>query len=121
MYVDTSYSKQWGKTYCRHLLRESYREKGKVKHRTLANLSHCTEEEIAAIKLALKYKGNLIELGTLEDIDTKQGMRVGAIFTLNAIAERIGFSCEIVVGAERMADVKPAKVKTRESIVIMKK
>ena len=56
MYVDTSYSTQRGKTYCRHLLRESYREKGKVKHRTLANLSRCNEEEIAAIKLALKHK-----------------------------------------------------------------
>ncbi|MBI5222976.1 hypothetical protein HY990_00995 [Candidatus Micrarchaeota archaeon] len=38
------------------------------------------------------------------------------------MAERIGFSqVEIVVGAERIADVRPAKVKTRESIVIMRK
>ena len=90
MYVDTSYSNQRGRTYCRHLLRESYREAGKVKHRTLANLSHCTEEEIAAIKLALKHKSNLAELGTIEDVKTKQGMRIGAVFTLNALAERIG-------------------------------
>jgi transposase len=92
MYVDTSYSTQRGKTYCRHLLRESYREKGQVKHRTLAKLSHCTEEEIAAIKLALKHKGNLAQLGTSEDVKTKQGMRIGAVFTVNAIAERIGLS-----------------------------
>jgi transposase len=90
MYVDTSYSTQRGKTYCRHLLRESYREKGTVKHRTLANLSHCSEEEIAAIKLALKHKGNLSELGTLEDIEAKQGMRIGAVYTLNALCERMG-------------------------------
>ena len=90
MYVDTSYSNQRGRTYCRHLLRESYREDGKVKHRTLANLSHCTEEEIVAIKLALKHKSNLAELGTIEDVKTKQGMRIGAVFTLNALAERIG-------------------------------
>jgi thioester reductase-like protein len=38
------------------------------------------------------------------------------------MGQRIGFSdVEIVVGAERIADVKPAKVKTRESIVIMRK
>jgi transposase len=92
MYVDTSYSTQRGRTYCRHLLRESYRDKGKVKHRTLANLSHCSEEEIAAIKLALKHKGNLAELGTVEDVGTKQGMRIGAVFTLNLLAERIGLS-----------------------------
>ena len=90
MYVDTSHSTQRGKTYRRHLLRESFRENGKVKHRTLANLSHCTEDEIAAIKLALKHKGNLAELGTIEDIDAKQGMRIGAVFTLNVLAERIG-------------------------------
>ncbi len=35
---------------------------------------------------------------------------------------RLGFSdAEIVVGAERIADVKPQKVKTRESVVIMRK
>jgi methylase of polypeptide subunit release factors len=38
------------------------------------------------------------------------------------MAERIGFNnVEIVVGAERIADVRPAKVKTRESIVVMRK
>jgi len=92
MYVDTSYSTQLGKTYCRHLLRESYRESGTVKHRTLANLSHCSSEEIAAIKLALKHKGNLTVLGSLEDIETKQGLRIGAVFTVNVLAERIGLS-----------------------------
>ncbi len=38
------------------------------------------------------------------------------------MALRIGFSdVEIVVGAERIADVKPQKVRTRESVVIMRK
>jgi len=38
------------------------------------------------------------------------------------MAQRIGFSdVEIVVGAERIADVRPAKVKTRESVVILRK
>ena len=90
MYVDTSYSTQRGKTYCRHLLRESYRDKGKVNHRTLAKLSHCTDEEIAAIKLALKHKGNLSVLGTAEDIKTKQGTRIGVVYTVNVLSERIG-------------------------------
>jgi len=48
MYVDSS--KSHGK-YTRSLLRENYRECGKVKHRTIANLSHCSVEEIDAIKL----------------------------------------------------------------------
>jgi DNA modification methylase len=38
------------------------------------------------------------------------------------MAERIGFSeTGIVVGAERIADVKPHRVRTRESIVVMRK
>jgi tRNA G10 N-methylase Trm11 len=40
---------------------------------------------------------------------------------LGEIAERIGFNCEIVVGAQRIADVKPQKIKTRESVVVMRK
>jgi len=38
------------------------------------------------------------------------------------MAKRLGFSdAQIIVGAERTADVKPAKVRTRESIVLLKK
>jgi Transposase DDE domain len=38
------------------LLRESYRENGKVKSRTLANLTHVPQEGIEALRLALKLK-----------------------------------------------------------------
>lgn len=92
MYVDTAYSTQRGKRYPRHLLRESFRENGKVKHRTLANLSHCTSEEIAALKLALKHKGNLASLGSITEVKTKQGMRIGAVLYLKVMAERIGLA-----------------------------
>ena len=50
MYVDTSHITRGGKTYTRHLLRESYRAHGKVLHRTIANVSHCSEAEIEAIQ-----------------------------------------------------------------------
>jgi len=92
MYVDTAYSTQRGKTYCRHLLRESFRENGRVKHRTLTNLSHCADEEIAALKLALKHKGNLANLGSIEGIKVKEGMRIGAAFCLKVMAERVGLT-----------------------------
>ena len=92
MFVDTAFSTQRGKSYPRHLLRESFREGGKVKHRTLTNLSHCTEDEIAAMKLALKHKGNLTQLVSIEEIGTRQGRRVGAVWCLNMVAERIGLT-----------------------------
>ncbi|MFQ5493740.1 MAG: IS1634 family transposase, partial [Candidatus Dojkabacteria bacterium] len=86
-----SYPKKSKKIYQSILLRESYRENGKVKKRTIANLSHCKPEEIAAIKLALKHKDNLSELGSLkEGVTLQEGLSVGAIWTVYQIAKRIG-------------------------------
>ena len=59
MYVDSSPTTINGKTYWRHLLRKSYREGGKVKHHTVANISKCSPEEIEAIRLALRHKKDL--------------------------------------------------------------
>ena len=79
------------KIYQSVLLRESYREGGKVKKRTIANLSHCKPEEIAAIKLALKYKDNLSEVGSLkESVELQEGLSVGAIWTLYQTAKQLG-------------------------------
>ena len=90
MYIDTTTSKRGSKVYVRHLLRSSYREDGKVKHTTIANLSSCSDDEIAALKLALKHKGKLTSLASLDDIETSLGKRIGAVWTLNTIAERLG-------------------------------
>jgi hypothetical protein len=67
MYIDISTITKNGRTYKRVLLRESYRENGKVKKRTIANLSACSDQEVEAIKLALEHKDNLAELGCIRD------------------------------------------------------
>src|SRR5215510_11063611 len=91
MYVDTSHITRGGKTYTRHLLRESYRANGKVLHRTIANLSHCSAAEIEAIRLALRHKQDLENLGTVQDAVTlKQGLSFGAVWTLYHVARRLG-------------------------------
>lgn len=91
MYVDTSTLRRNGKTYTRHLLRESYRENGKVKHRTLANLSHCSPKEVEAIRLALRYKGHLTELGRLQNsVEMQQGPSVGALWVVYQMARKLG-------------------------------
>ncbi len=92
MYVDTSTVRTaTGKSYTRHLLRESYREEGKVKHRTIANLSSCTPEEIAAIRLALGHKHHLAKLVNLkDDLRLEQGLSVGAVWTVFSVAKRLG-------------------------------
>jgi len=55
-------------------LREGHREGGKVKHRTLANLSHCSDEEIEAIRIALKGKKQIV-YGLLTDRKTHVATR----------------------------------------------
>ena len=91
MYVDSSKSKQNGRTYTRHLLRESYRHGKKIKHRTIANISRCSEEEIAAIRLALRHKKNLSELIEKgKSFSQKQGLSIGAVWLVYYIARQLG-------------------------------
>lgn len=91
MYVDTSILKRHGQTYVRHLLRESYREQGRVLHRTIANLSQCSAHEVEAIRLALRHKHQLSELGVAhESIALEQGSSIGAVWVLNAVAKKLG-------------------------------
>jgi hypothetical protein len=91
MYVDTSHITRGGKTYTRHLLRESYRAHGKVLHRTIANVSQCSAAEIAALRLALRHKEALEHLGTIQDaITLKQGLSFGAVWTVYQVARRLG-------------------------------
>jgi hypothetical protein len=87
MYVDSCHT---GK-YTRHLLRESYRDKGAVKHRTLANISHCSAAEVEAIRLALKHKHDLAALGAIStSISLRQGLSVGAVWLVFEVAKRLG-------------------------------
>lgn len=100
MYVDTSTVQQKGKTYTRHLLRESYREDGKVRHRTIANFSGCSDQEVEAIKLALRHKENLKELVSLkESLELRKGPSIGAVWPLYCLAREL--KIEEVLGTGR--------------------
>jgi transposase len=91
MYVDISTIRRNGKSYTRSLLRQSYREAGKVKHRTLANLSACSRGEIDAICLALRHKHDLTPLGAVQDqLSLHQGLSVGALWLVRDIAQQLG-------------------------------
>ncbi len=94
MYVDRSTVRsQSGKSYTRHLLRESYRENGKVKHRTIANLSKCKPQEIEAIRLALRHKADLTQLGGAgKDVQLEQGLSIGAVWTVHQVARELGIA-----------------------------
>lgn len=92
MYIDSSTIKKNGKSYTRHLLRTSFREKGKVKHKTVANLSSCSVDEIEAIKLALKHKSDLSSIGSKKDIQAVLGKRFGAVWLISVLANRLGIT-----------------------------
>lgn len=90
MYVDISTSQ--GK-YKRCLLRESFRQDGKVKHRTVANISSCSEEEIEAIRLALRHKKDLSAVVSIDkSISLHQGLSVGAVWLLDDLARQLGIT-----------------------------
>ena len=89
MHIDSSTIRSNGKTYTRHLLRTSYREDGKVKHETIANLSHYSGPEIEAVRLVLKNKDRLPELGLASDVKVKDDKRFGAVWCLYQLAERL--------------------------------
>jgi transposase len=91
MYIDVSKSIQNGKTYYRYLLRESYRENGKVKQRTVGNISHCSQEEIEALRFALKHKKNITDiLKKGKEIHSYQGLSIGAVSSLYRMAQDLG-------------------------------
>ena len=81
------------------LLRESFRKDGKVHTRTIANFTHCNPGEVAAMRLALKHKNELAVLKSLNDIELKQGMSVGAVWLLYHISQRLGI--EKALGKDR--------------------
>jgi Transposase DDE domain len=93
-----------GKIYQSIYLRESYREGHSVRKRNIANLTHCDPQEIAAIELALQFKGNLAALGSLDKIQLSQGPSVGAVWVIVETARRLGIDQGLLGGfAGRLA------------------
>jgi hypothetical protein len=101
MYLDRSQTTVNGKTYHRVLLRQSFRQDGKVKHRTVANLSACSPEELQAIELAFQHKHDLNSLQPSDPgpLHLRQGLCFGAVWALHQLAQRLGLTQAL--GAER--------------------
>ena len=97
MHLDFASKKVSGKVYQRVLLRTSYREGNKTKHRTIANLSSCSNEEIKAIRFALKHKHELPKLSSgVNSLNRdEQGPNIGAVYALQELAKRIGLTAAL--------------------------
>jgi len=96
MYLDVSTVQHNGRTYQRVLLRESYRDQGQVKKRTLANLSGCSDHEIEALQLALRHQQDLAQLGSLEEqMVLQQSASIGAVWLVYTLARRLGITAAL--------------------------
>ena len=88
MYIESIKKQQGSKIYHSVLLRESYRdENGKVKHRTIANLSKIPAEHILQLKMSIKGRKGCIELDDLQNGSTRE---YGASYVLKELAGQIG-------------------------------
>jgi hypothetical protein len=92
MHVETSRSHQARKDgsvadYERHLLRRSYRQGGKVRKETLANLSHLPDEAISAVRKVLAG-GTLIEAD--QAIEVQRSLPHGHLAAVAAMAGKLG-------------------------------
>ena len=112
--MPTTYLDTWanGKVHTRVLLRQSFREDGKVKHRTIANLSKCAPEEIAAIKLAFEHKHDLESLARTAaqrtDITLRQSPSAGAVAVLYGLAVELGIAASKKSPRDSAAETSPS-------------
>ena len=102
MYIDRQdFTLKNEKTYTRILLRESYRKDGKVKKRTIANISKLPPLVVDAIGIALKKGQNISKEVSTSKVKTILGPSIGAVITLNKICAELKITK--MLGKSRLA------------------
>jgi hypothetical protein len=86
MHVVTNRRQGARREYVTHLLRRSYREGGKVKNETLANLSHLPVEAIEAIRRTLR--GELL-VGAEQAFEIERSLPAGQVQAALVMARRL--------------------------------
>jgi transposase len=99
-----------GKTYVSTLLRTSFRQDGKVKHRTLANLSHLPEHLIDVIRRSLKGEAFAAAQDVLQ---TKQTLPHGHVHAVLGVIRKLGVDSLIASTPSRERDLVVALVAQR--------
>jgi hypothetical protein len=87
MHVVTTRRQHGEKVYETHLLRRSYREDGKVKNQTLANLSHLPPAALSAVKATLR--GQTL-IGADEAVEITRSLPHGHVAAVVAQARALG-------------------------------
>lgn len=87
MHVVTTRRQHGAKVYETHLLRRSYREDGKVKNQTLANLSHLPPAALLAVKATLRGQ---VLVGAGEAVEISRSLPHGHVAAVVAQANALG-------------------------------
>src|SRR5262245_33782321 len=98
MHVVTNTIRRGDRVYTAHLLRRSYREAGKVKKETLANLSHLPEEVIELIRGGLRGRRYL---AAEEALAVERSLPAGHVEATLVMARRLELS--------RLLDRRPSQ------------
>src|SRR5438093_6058996 len=86
MHVVTNTIRRGDRVYTAHLLRRSYREGGRVRKQTLANLSHLPDEVIELIRGALRGQRYL---AAGETVTVERSLPAGHVEAALAMARRL--------------------------------
>ena len=87
MYIEVIKKRQGSKTYRTVLIRESYREVGKVKHRTVCNISKLPDEYVRRLRQILQGEHGEFNISDLEIGATYE---YGASYAFRELARQIG-------------------------------
>jgi len=94
------------------LLRESYREDGKVKKRTVANISHLPAEQIDGLRHVLK--GGAIAAAPLEEsVEIERSLPHGHVRAVLATLRRLGLDRLLAARRSRQRDLALALIASR--------
>lgn len=111
MHIAVIASRQGGKVYTSKLLRQSYRQDGKVQKRTLANLSHLDDGAIALLRGHLKGKTFIEAQGGGVEILASRSH--GAVAAVTGAFHELGFANLVSSRPSRQRDLVCAMVAAR--------
>src|SRR6266571_3819916 len=110
MHVAKVPSRQNGREYIAYLVRQNYREGGKVKHRTLANLSALPLPAIEAVRAVLQGK----PVGPLEDaMEIERALSHGHVAAVLGCLRQLGLDKMLAARPRRERELGVAMVASR--------
>lgn len=91
MFIQRNTKRVGSRVYHSVLLREGYRENGKVKMRTLLNLSGWSEEKIEGLRRVITGE----QVSSLDEVEVESGRSFGCLYALKTLSDRLGITASL--------------------------